>query len=167
VTAELRRVSWADHGAACDRLRERLAGPPPDLVVGVAKGGLPLAVALCHQLRATAFGTVHLFQSASDDAGDLDVATGLDYQGAVLPDGDYQRIVLVDDVVAKGLVVTEAERLLRVRYGPGTEIIPVAAFADPAGIAAGPVPDLGRRLIVDQEIDNTRVWIVFPWERQT
>jgi hypoxanthine phosphoribosyltransferase len=164
VPVSLRRLTWADIGSVCDRLVTRLDGHAPDLVVGIAKGGLPIAVSLCHHLRAPAFGTLHLFQSATDDALDLDVSAPLKYQGAVMPDGHPRRILLVDDVVTKGLVMAEGERLLRQRYDDGIEVTPVTAFSDPAGIASGPVAGLGSRLVTAEEIDNTRVWIVFPWE---
>lgn len=164
MPASLRHTSWADIGSVCDQLATRLTGPPPDLVVGIAKGGLPIAVTLCHRLGAPAFGSMHLFQSTTDAALDLDVSAPLKYQGAVLPDVHPRSILLVDDVVTKGLVMAEGERLLREHYGNGIEVTPVTAFSDPAGIAAGPVAELSNRLVAAEEIDNSRVWIVFPWE---
>jgi hypoxanthine phosphoribosyltransferase len=164
MPASLRHVSWADIGSVCDQLVTRLDGHPPDLVVGIAKGGLPIAVTLCHRLRAPAFGSLHLFQSATDAALDLDVGAPLRYEGAVMPDGHPRRILLVDDVVTKGLVMAEGERLLRERYDDGIEVTPVTAFSDPAGIASGPMAGLGSRLVAAEEIDNSSVWIVFPWE---
>jgi hypoxanthine phosphoribosyltransferase len=164
VPASLRHTTWADIGSVCDQLVSRLDGQPPDLVVGIAKGGLPIAVTLCHRLHAPAFGSLHLFQSATNAALDLDVSAPLKYQGAVLPDGHPRRILLVDDVVTKGFVMVEGERLLRERYGDSIEVTPVTAFSDPAGIASGPVTELSKRLVAAEEIDNTRVWIVFPWE---
>jgi hypoxanthine phosphoribosyltransferase len=164
MPARLRHTTWADVGALCDQLVGLLRGPAPDMVVGIAKGGLPIAVALCHQLRVPAFGSLHLFQSTTDAPLDMDVRAPLKYQGAVLPAGHPRRILLVDDVVAKGLVMTEGERLLRERYGDHIEVTPVAAFADPVGIASGPAAALSKRLVAAEEIDNTSVWIVFPWE---
>jgi hypoxanthine phosphoribosyltransferase len=164
VPASLRHTTWADIGSMCDLLVTRLNGRSPDLVVGIAKGGLPIAVTLCHRLRAPAFGSLHLFQSATDAALDLDVGSPLKYQGAVLPDGHPRHILLVDDVAAKGLVMAEGQRLLRERYGDSVEVTPVTAFSDPAGIASGPAAELGKQLVAAEEIDNTRVWIVFPWE---
>jgi hypoxanthine phosphoribosyltransferase len=164
MPASLRHTTWADVGTICDQLVARLGAHQPDLVVGIAKGGLPIAVTLCHRLRSPAFGSMHLFQNATDAALELDVSAPLKYHGAVLPDGHPRQVLLVDDVVAQGFVMAEGEHLLRQRYGDDIEVTPVAAFSDPVGIASGPAAELGKRLVAAEEIDNTTEWIVFPWE---
>ena len=56
--ADLRYVSWGEFDGICRRLARRLASFDLDLVIGIARGGLPAAVHLAHLLEARYFGTV-------------------------------------------------------------------------------------------------------------
>ena len=163
---EVRRLDWVEFGRACDRLGLVLASRDIDIVVGVARGGLPLAVALAHKLHVRSFGVLHLSRTTSDGAFALDEAATTIDQGALLPPGRFRHVLLVEDVVANGVLVHEAERLLLARYGPDLAISVVTLFADLDGVARGPVPLLANRLLSDQTIDNRRVWITFPWEHE-
>jgi adenine/guanine phosphoribosyltransferase-like PRPP-binding protein len=161
---EVRRLDWAEFGRACDRLGSVFVTRGIDLVVGVVRGGLPLAVALAHRLHLRSFGVLHLSRTTSDSAFALDEATTMIHQGALLPPGPFRHVLLVEDVVANGVLVREAEHLLRARYGSDLEISVVTLFADLDRVAQGPAIDLAKRLVSDQVIDNRRVWITFPWE---
>ena len=159
-----RALDWNQFEAMCGRLASQLADADIDLVVGIARGGLPFAVRLSHALGAGGFGVLYLRQTASNAAFDLDITAPVSNEGALLPEGGYKRVLIIDDIVTVGIVMKEAERLVRRQYGDDIDVVLASGYADLTQISAGPVPDLAGRLIADADIDNTTIWIEFPWE---
>jgi hypoxanthine phosphoribosyltransferase len=132
-------------------LAEALAAAPPDVVIGVARGGTRLAPALAAHLRRP-----HVLVRASHNSGDAvrQQATGLvtlDVTAAT--DLDHRlRVLLCDDI-----------------YGTGATVRAVSAALD-----ALIVPRQTRTVTLcrnegatdhpDLWLWEVRDWVIFPWE---
>jgi hypoxanthine phosphoribosyltransferase len=160
-----RSLDWTTFERLCESIARRVEDERIDLVVGVARGGLPPAVWLSHRLDTGAFGTVLARKTTSEEAFALDRESRLTMDGSVLPACAPSTILVVDDVVAYGDLFAAVEGSLRDRYGEDVCLRPAALFADRAQIGAGPYAPLLDTLVYGEDIDNTSVWIDFPWEQ--
>lgn len=160
-----RSLDWTSFERLCEAIARRVEEERIDLVVGVARGGLPAAVWLSHRLNAGAFGTVLARKTESEEAFAIDRESRLTMDGGVLPSCAPTAILVVDDVVAYGDLFAAVEQAIRDRYGEDVCLRPAALFADCAQIADGPYSPLLDSLVYGEDIDNTSVWIDFPWEQ--
>ena len=162
----LRYVSWPEFDDICRGLARRLADTPFELVVGIARGGLPGAVFLAHLLGAPPFGTIHACKTTSNAAFAMSADDEVDVRGVMLPDVEPRRVLLVEDIVAIGDVFHRCGLILRERYGNGLELVHASLFADIDQIAAGPHASLLESLFYGERVDNKRIWIVPPWDEK-
>ena len=162
----LRHVSWAEFDGICRGLAKRLRSFELDLVVGIARGGLPAAVHLAHLLRAPFFGSIHATKTTSDAAFAISAGDGVELHGSMLPAVPARRALLVEDIVTYGDVFQHVTPLVRGRYGTHLEVVHATLFADLDQIAAGPNPGLIESLFYGEAIDNRAVWIVPPWDEK-
>ena len=157
-----RVIDWLEYESLAVKVRKSVIEYEPDLVVGIARGGLPLAVHLSNSLPCPRFGMVYMKKTRSDRAFDLDEeVTSI---GNVLPPEQVHSVLLVDDIVALGDVFSEASGLLRDRYGPDCTIRYASLFADVSQIEGGPWSAVLEQLDWAENIDNRVTWIEFPWE---
>src|SRR5581483_466846 len=163
---ELRYVSWSEFDAICRGLARRLRGFELELVVGIARGGLPAAVHLAHLLEAPWFVSVHATKTTSNAAFAIAADDGVEVHGSMLPDVPARRALLVEDIVTFGDVFQRVTPLVRERYGSGLEVVHATLFADLEQIATGPNPGLLESLFYGEAIDNRAVWIVPPWDEK-
>ena len=164
--SSLRYLSWAEFDDICRGLARRLEHTAFDLVVGIARGGLPGAVFIAHLLGSPPFGSIHACKTTSNDPFAMNAEDDVDVQGTMLPDGAPRRALLVEDIVAIGDVFHRCAALLRDRYGERLEIVHASLFADLDQIAAGPHASLLESLFYGERVDNKRVWIVPPWDEK-
>src|SRR5919202_1857014 len=165
--SELRYVSWSEFDGICRGLARRLRGFDLELVVGIARGGLPAAVHLAHLLRAPYFGSVHATKTTSNAAFAIAPGDGVEVHGSMLPQVAARRALLVEDIVTFGDVFQRVTPLVRERYGGAAlEVVHATLFADLEQIATGPNPGLIESLFYGEAIDNRAVWIVPPWDEK-
>jgi hypoxanthine phosphoribosyltransferase len=164
--SSLRYLSWAEFDDMCRGLARRLESTSFDLVVGIARGGLPGAVFLAHLLGAPPFGMIYACKTTSNEAFAMNAEDEVDVRGTMLPDGSPKRVLLVEDIVAIGDVFHRCAAILRERYGERLEIVHASLFADIDQIAAGPHASLLESLFYGERVDNKRVWIVPPWDEK-
>jgi hypoxanthine phosphoribosyltransferase len=164
--SELRYVSWDEFDGICRGLARRLASFEVELVVGIARGGLPAAVHLAHLLDAPYFGTVHATKTPSNEAFAIAAGDGVELHGSMLPAAPVRRALLVEDIVTFGDVFQRVTPLVGDRYGPGVEVVHATLFADLEQITTGPNPGLLESLFYGEAIDNRAVWIVPPWDEK-
>jgi hypoxanthine phosphoribosyltransferase len=165
--SELRYVSWGEFDGICRGLAGRLRGFDVDLVVGIARGGLPAAVHLAHLLETPYFGTVHATKTTSNEAFAIAAGDGVEVHGSMLPPVPARRALLVEDIVTFGDVFQRVTPIVRERYGGASfEVVHATLFADLEQIAAGPNPALIESLFYGEAIDNRAVWIVPPWDEK-
>lgn len=160
-----RFVSWSELDAIGSSLTDQLAEHEPDLIVGIARGGLPLAVLLSHRTGCRSFGSVLAQKTDSEEAFAVSPTGQVELGDAMLPPVAPRRVALVDDVVAHGDVFAVVAESLAQRWPERPEIIFATAFLDRASVRRGPYADVLDRCVFGEDIDNQRVWVVFPWEQ--
>lgn len=169
LVTDVLHLSWTDYQAAVDGLATSLQLQRlPDLIIGVARGGLPLSVSLSHALGVRRVGLALAGKSHDDQtAATLRPLDDIDYGGLLLPrdSGLPKRVLLVDDIVAKGDVFSRLRTEVDVALGSAAHYHHATLFADTASLRAGQYADLLGHLDFAREVDNSRCWIRFPWER--
>ena len=149
VPDEREILSYELFGTAARELAERIAadGFRPDAIVGIARGGLPLAGALSYALDVKTLGSLNVeFYTG--------VGSTLETPVVLPPTLDRESlagksILLVDDVADSGRTLHLVVELLR---AGGGEVRTVCLYSKPGSVEA---PDYIWR--------TTPHWILFPW----
>ncbi len=103
----VRELGWAAFGEMARDLADRIASTfQPDVVLGVAKGGVFVGGALAVSLRAEFF-PVRMEKRSRDRSGKAPDSF------ADLPDLRGKRVLVVDDVAATGRTIEKARALAR------------------------------------------------------
>ena len=128
------------------------AAPPADVVVGIARGGVPLAELVAGRLGVPAI-PLRARHNLSDDiylpaSGDVQIATG--EAAALAPAVTGRRVLLTDDICGTG--ATLATMLDRLQALDPAEVRTVVLCRSEA---AAFTPDAW--------VWDTRDWVVFPW----
>jgi hypothetical protein len=142
-------LTWELFGSAVRELARSVVadGFAPTLVLGIARGGLPVAGALAYALDAKAVGTLN-----------VEFYTGVDAtleEPVVLPPMldmdavDGARVLVVDDVADSGRTLRLVLDLLRPRV---TQVRSAVLYHKPRSVVR---PDYVWR--------GTSRWIEFPW----
>jgi len=140
------------------------SGFRPDLVVGVWRGGTPVAIAVHELLHYMGVSADHiavrtsLYRGIDDRNPEVDIQ-GLDYLLGRLKTDSPQvaRVLIVDDVFDTGLSAHRLLTDLRTRGGqPPAEIRIAAPWVKPANYVTDLRPDYFLR--------ETGDWLVFPHE---
>ena len=140
----VRELGWAAFGEVARQLAARLAARyQPDVVLGIAKGGVFVGGALAAALQAD-FHAVRI-EKRRRDAGDRQPVEQL-------PDLTGKRVLVVDDVTSSGATLAKAKALAR-RSG-AKEIQAAALVVRPGGSR----PEWFAL--------ETAQLIVFPWDYQ-
>ncbi|MFJ2905742.1 phosphoribosyltransferase [Streptomyces sp. NPDC087212] len=152
--SKLLTIGWQDAGLMLDALASavRGAGFAPTVIAGIARGGLPPAVALSNLLGVTGFRILGIPRNSGNGRYSERGEARLDY---VVPEGSLagERVLIVDDIMGDGGTMALAERTVR---GLGAAEVRSAVV----------VRNVGSRSLPDffaVEVDD---WTVFPWEEQ-
>jgi hypothetical protein len=145
-------LTWDLFGSAVRQLAQQVvdSGFVPDLVLGIARGGLPIAGGLAYALGAKAVGTMNVeFYTGIDTTLDepvmlpplldMDAVTG-------------STVLVVDDVADSGKTLDLVLRLVRERVADARTAV---IYDKPRSVIR---PDYVWR--------STDRWIVFPWSAQ-
>jgi hypoxanthine phosphoribosyltransferase len=163
-------VSWDEVRAAVD---EFTGGSTVryDLIVGIARGGLPIAVAVAERFQDALFSVMlkryvdtrdvpfFVFEEDSHRRSrrtkQVEIALPFD-------DASIRSILVIDDVTTFGNSLEAAEFLLRSKF-PSAQIDFYVYAADLPRLSASR-PDIAGRIAFSRTIDNKRQWLKFPWE---
>lgn len=151
----VRIVSWNEFDDLCQRLVSQLDRFHPDIVVGIARGGLPAAVRIAHLLnpRPRLFGMIAIWKYESEEI--------VESVGLPDPEESLGTAVIVDDFVIVGGTMNKAVEEVNQRYGEDMEVVTasllVRDFSPPQD---GPL----CRHVMAGEIDSG-VWVSWPWEQ--
>ena len=142
-------LTWEGFGAATRELAQEIAdsGFVPDIIIGVARGGLVPAGALSYALGVKLLDAVNVefYTDVHETLADPILL-------APLLDTDSirgRRILVVDDVADSGRTLALVLKLLR---GFGAEVRSAVLYTKPRTVVQ---PDFSWR--------TTDKWIVFPW----
>lgn len=148
-------LSWDDISSACTRLAEEVAGgSAPDVVVGIARGGLVPAVMIAHLLGLRDLRNVSLTRTAGDEINAPKrpvAACGSDSLG----DLRGRSVLLIDDVAGSGETIEAAAALVS-SLSPARLRTAVCVVND-SNWRGGQLPD---HIAI-----RSRRWVIFPWER--
>jgi hypothetical protein len=152
VSGEREVLSYEGFGLAARELAELVAADHfrPDAVIGIARGGLPLAAALGYALDIKLLGTLNVeFYTG--------VGTTLDTPIVLPPTLDRDSLVdnsilLADDVADSGRTLQLVVDLLR---AGGSEVRTACLYSKPTTVQE---PDYVWK--------KTALWIDFPWSVQ-
>jgi hypoxanthine phosphoribosyltransferase len=128
------------------------AAPPADVIVGIARGGIPLAELVAGRLGVPAV-SLRARHNLSDDiylpaSGDVQIAA--DEAAALAPAVTGRRVLLADDICGTGATLTIALDRLQALH-PAEVLTAVLCRSEAAAFTP------------DAWIWATRDWVVFPW----
>ncbi|HWO67766.1 MAG TPA: phosphoribosyltransferase family protein [Umezawaea sp.] len=145
-------LGWQDAGRAIDVLAEevRAVGFRPAVIVGIARGGLPVAVALSNLLGVEDFRILGIPRNSTNSRYSERADAVLTY---VVPERPLEGadVLVVDDIMGDGGTMALATETV---LGLGAGSVRTAVLVRNAGAA-------GSADHVAIEVDD---WTVFPWE---
>lgn len=151
----LLRLTWEGFGCAVARVHRQISssGFRPDLIVGLARGGLPLATALANSLAIPDIAVVSIQRNRVDRPRSIREAAAIKWSAPTLAEAASGAHVLVcDDIVGDGGTLAAIEELLQ-RQAVHT-IRSAVAIKNSRG---GANPDYFGATADE--------WVIFPWER--
>jgi hypoxanthine phosphoribosyltransferase len=159
VAVEPIRLTWTAIAAVNAELSTAVkADGVPDVVVGILRGGLIPAVAMCHQLNIRDLRAVHVTHTISDDIGAEKTSKPLRANISSLGDLTGQHVLIVDDIAGTGDTILDATNLVT-SLGVAT-VRTAVCVVNTANWKQALLP---RRQInyIGTIVDR---WVVFPWE---
>ena len=150
-------VTWSDVQIMVKDLALVVAlDGPPQIIVGIARGGLIPAVMIAHVLGVRDLRTVAITHTNSDAVNAAKTLEPLVARPGSLGNLDDQDVLLVDDIAGTGDTLAAARALLVERH--------------PARIRSGVLwLNVANWRFTHAEPtyvgERDRGWVVFPWER--
>jgi len=140
-----------------------------DCIVGVSRGGLPLAVSLSYYCDNTPLEFLYRNQALGSRAPFYVFDDGREERFKLARNnfhlttaGRYRRPLVIDDVTTFGDTLTVANELLA---SEGVTDISFATYAADLTVLTRERPNLAARVRYAIAIDNSSVWLSFPWQR--
>jgi len=151
-------VSWSEYHDIVNEIVKQVekSGFSPQLIVGIARGGLIPGVQLSNVLD-TKFGILWLARCSSNNAAfSLPSNESITIEGKILKNIPEKKVLIVDDIVDEGVTKEVATGILKGMKAK--EVRFACLFVN------------GRRQKRDCVDYCSRVtqgeWVVFPWEKQ-
>lgn len=165
--AQIRPVAWSAIQAWIYELAT--AQDQWDCIVGISRGGIPLAVTLsycCDNMplefvyRSHAPGSRTPFYIYGEDRQERLRRNRKSFQ--LTTGGKYRRPLVVDDVATFGDTLAIVNELLSAE---GATTITFATYAVDLPVLSREHPELAPRINHAIAVDNSSVWLSFPWQR--
>ncbi|MCL6739227.1 phosphoribosyltransferase [Streptomyces ossamyceticus] len=148
----LLHIDWETMGRLLTGLAEEIRGSGfrPDVVVGIARGGLPPAVTLSNLLDIPEFAVLGIPRNSSNSRYSDRAEPYLEY---LVPDRSLtdRRVLLIDDIMGDGGTMALAKELMMTRGAAEIRTAVVVRNVNCASIA-------------DHHAVSVDDWTVFPWE---
>lgn len=170
---KIKPVTWNDILTKIDEYISKLT-KKYDLILGIDRGGLPIAVVLSHRMNDAKVASMLKSYMGSkaepffvfDDNNRARSERKRIIESFILPPlrGEIQNVLVVDDVTTFGNTLETAELLLRTSISPNLNVDFYTYAADLNRLSISK-PDLSKRLYTSSDIDNQNVWLSFPWEQ--
>lgn len=160
-TKIFRKVTWPEFDDACMIISEKLKDFSPDWIIGISRGGLPLAVALSHQLGCRNVG-VTIATKGKEKITYKHTDSYYSLIGTATPANKPKRILVVDDFVGIGDVFTLVKSDFRESIQGEVDFRYATVFAIPENIKTNGYQNILESLCFAYTWENDNV--VFPWE---
>jgi hypoxanthine phosphoribosyltransferase len=147
MLTEFRYINWSEYGDLAEALAEKVrsSGKSFDLVIGIARGGIPVAMVVSDRLGVRIdFINVKSYSGIAERTSPRILST-------LAEDIRRKSILLVDDLVDYGLTMKTLSQYLQ-EQGPRT-LETAVLFGKP-----------WRRAEPDYYLEVVDRWIVFPFE---
>ena len=144
---DFRYISWAEYGNLAEALAEKVrsGGKAFDLVVGIARGGIPVAMVVSDRLGVKVdFINVKSYSGIAERSAPRILSTLTESVGG-------RRILLVDDLVDHGVTLDVLRRFLAEQK---PELLQTAVLFKKPWSKTEP----------DYYLETVDKWIVFPFE---
>jgi len=142
-----RYIGWAEYGSLTEALAEKVrsSGKAFDLVVGIARGGIPVAMVVSDRLGVKIDTITVRSYSGIAERGSVRILTTLteDIKG--------KSVLLVDDLVDQGDTISGVRAFLKENSAKAVETAVI--FKKP-----------WSKTHPDYFLETTEDWIVFPFE---
>jgi uncharacterized protein len=148
-------ISWAEIDGLVELLADRVSNLGLDAIVGISRSGLVPAVMLSHMIGVRALSVINIARTLSDEinaAKKEPVCHGILGPQALAG----RKILLVDDIVGKGLTMRMAVQALR---DIGASPLSASLVVNKANLGETPLDS-----VVDFHGCLVHGWVVFPWE---
>lgn len=165
----IQQVEWPTIRTAVGQLVA--SWEPPDVIVGVSRGGVPIAIAISCSAssipigfiyRVAARGNSEAFYVFNEDRLAREKRHEAELRLTVLP-GEPRSILVVDDVATYGGTLEVTRRLIA-RAHPDA-IVRYFCFATDRDRLSSTRPWISESTSCHIEIDNSQVWLQFPWQQ--
>lgn len=144
-----------------------------DMILGVAKGGLPIATIISNYFNNAAFAVV-LKEYINESTGPFSVFKGQNITRSYREKrqewfyirqsvSKIKRVLIVDDVSTFGHALKDAATLVYKEFGSNIQIDYYTHALDPTRLATE-MPDVYDNTISFNQFDNDKIWYSFPWE---
>lgn len=141
-----------------------------DCIVGVSRGGLPLAVGLSYYCDGKPLEFLYRSQPPGSrapfyvfDEGREERLRHARRSFRLTTSQRYQRPLVIDDVTTFGDTLTVADELLMAQ---GVTDARFATYAADVAVLNRERPNVASRIRYAIKIDNSRVWLSFPWAKR-
>lgn len=158
------KMSWAEFSVAARLILKKIQASASvfDLIVGISRGGLPLAITLSHSIQCRMFGMVSIQKTRSNKSFDINGDTVAKLDGHFLPESTFKSVLIVDDIVAYGDSIGIAIDLINKRYFPND--IQVATLYVNEERLSERGKSAAQFVNYYYEVVPKCTWIFFPWE---
>lgn len=152
--SRLLTIGWAEAGRMLDELAGQIreSGFDATVIAGIARGGLPPAVALSNLLDVTDFRILGIPRNSGNGRYSDRADARLDY---VVPERPLlgERVLIVDDIMGDGGTMALATKT----------VLDLGAADARSAVVVRNIGSRGRPDFFAVEVDD---WTVFPWEEQ-
>jgi hypothetical protein len=151
-------VTWDEFDHLCVTLSSKLRSFDPDVIVGIARGGLPPAVRISHILPRRPLGTIAIWKYRAEPWPQHQEEVIV--EGIALPSSQVRRVLIIDDLISLGVTMSRAIAIVKNRYGSRTEVKTGSLFA--RGFVRPRSGPLSSHVSVRKLSGST--WVGWPWE---
>jgi uncharacterized protein len=160
-------VAWADMTAITARLADAIkSDAPPDVVVGILRGGMVPAIQLAHLLELRNVRGLDFTHTCADGVNAAKAPRPMLRNHGSLGDLSGMDVLLVDDVAGTGETIMASRRLLNAigaaRIRTAVCVLNEANWQRHGGQDSSD-PDLNDVLTYVGAAHHG--WVVFPWEK--
>jgi hypoxanthine phosphoribosyltransferase len=131
----------------------------PECIIGIARGGFVPAVMLAYKLKCRIMGFIQYRRTSDDKPFSLYNRYNM-LQGLSLPKIKISKVLLVDDIIVKGIIFKDAIHQIQMEYGR-IEILGIFLYK----VLGYNKHNKDQNPYIYSGIIKKNEWIIYPWEQ--